>query len=524
MDEEPLADFARHLKTAGFRSAHLYEQAARRFLAWLAARNLALSGTDPARLHDYLLARRTGSQRPGTIGAVIHRLRVFFRHAASKGLLADDPTRGVSHLWLDVPGGFPAYAGVLRRIFRRPVDILRFRLPLFAPHWDAFLAGLLEQGYARHTRYAAMEHNARFHRYLSSQGVRNLRQVTPRLLEAFLRRRRLEFQRTHGRPMPERYQRCARAHIERFLAHASPARPRPPSKSQSAALPDGLLDAYLRFSRDDRGLSPVTRSSYRAELLRFRRFLGAKRVRDAADLSPTHLDAYLKRRARSLSPRGLQSAATALRSFLRYLQLDGRIPRDLAACVASPSRFSADLRPKFLPWTQVLELLDGAMGRRDRAILTLLACHGLRAREAAALKVADLDLDGHSLRLQRRKNGAAADIPLSQRAVSALRDYLAKRPPCDRAELFVTAKAPLRPLAATALGATAQRRLRAASVPRGGAYTLRHSFAKALLDRGAPLHDIGALLGHKSLRSTLIYTRVATEDLREVADNYAAWL
>lgn len=533
MNTDPLASYASHLKARGLRSWKLYEQASRRFLGWLSARNIALLQVNPGVLHEYLCRRRSPEHRPATVKAVVDRLRNFLRYAVSMKLAAEDATQGVSHRWLDVPGGLPGYQGVLRRIFRKPSDILRFRLPLFAPHWESYLTLLLERGYSRTSLHWVLEHNSHFHRYLVGKRVRRLNQVTPRLVEDFLRHKQRQFRRAHERPLPKDYLRNIRSRLMGFLDHAR--RQRRPASSRSGAtkggalLPDNLLDAYLDFCRDHRGLRPITRASYHRELLQLRCFLGRRAIRNLRELAPADLDAFLVRRSNSMSPRALQSVATALRSLLRYLHLHGRIPRDLAASVVSPSRFRADLRPKYIPWRRIEKLLDSverstAAGKRDYAILVLLACHGLRAREAAAIRIEDVDFAKRCLRLRRRKNGTVADIPISERAITALRDCLAARRDCSHAELFLADHAPVRPLTPSALSCVAARQLRRLFGGRGGAYTLRHSFAKALLDRGARLHDIGALLGHKSLRSTLIYTRIATEDMREVADNYAGWL
>lgn len=533
MDADLLASYASHLKARGLRSWKLYEQAARRFLDWLSARNIVLSQVDPGLLHEYLCHRRSPEHRLATVKAVVDRLRNFFRYAVSKKLAAEDTTQGVSHRWLDVPGGLPGYQGILRRIFRKPSDILRFRLPLFAPHWESYLTLLLERGYSRTSLHWVMEHNSHFHRYLAGKRVRRLSQVTPRLLEAFLRHKQRQFRRAHGRPILELYLRNIRSRLKGFLAHAWRHQRHAPLRSGTSKgrglLPDSLLDAYLEFCRDHRGLRPITRATYHRELLRLRCFLGRRAIPNVRELAPVDLDAFLMRRSSSMSPKALQSVATALRSLLRYLYLHGHIPRDLAGSVISPSRFRADLRPKYLSWRRIEELLGGvdratATGKRDYAIVVLLACHGLRAREAAALRVLDVDCDKRCLRLRHRKNGTAADIPISERAVEALRDYLAARRDCTHEELFLADHAPVRPLTPAALSSVAARHLHRLFGGRGGAYALRHSFAKALLDRGARLHDIGALLGHKSLRSTLIYTRIATEDMREVADNYAGWL
>jgi len=533
MSADLISSYADHLKRRGLRSWKVYDWATRHFLGWLSTRNMTLSQVDPALFHEYLRHRRSPEHRPATLRAVVDRLRFFFRYAISEKLAADDPTQGVSHRWLDVPGGLPGYQGVLRRIFRKPSHILRFRLPLFAPHWETYLTLLLEQGYSRTSLHGVLEHHAHFHRYLNSRRIRNFSQVTPRILEAFLRHKQRQFRRAHERPLPQMYLRNIRSRLMRFLVHARPQRRRVSSISVchkgGALLPDNLLDAYLDFCRDHRGLRPITMSGYHRELLMLRAFLRRRGVHNLRTLAPADLDAFIMRRSRSMNPRALLAVATALRSLLRYLYLNDLIARDLAVSVISPSRFRADLRPKYLPWHQIEKLLGGvdrstAAGKRDFAILMLLACHGLRAREVVGLRIEDVDCDKRCLRLRHRKNGTVADIPISERVVEALREYLAVRRYCAWPELFLTDCAPIKPLSGLALSCVAQRYLRRNLGRHGGAYVLRHSFAKALLDRGARLHDIGALLGHKSLRSTLIYTRIATEDMREVADNYAGWL
>ena len=418
-----LANYTNHLKARGLRSWELYEQAARRFLVWLLAKNLILAQVDPGLMHEYLCHRRSPEHRLATVRAVVNRLRVFFRYAISEKLIADDPTQGVSDQWLDIPGGFPGYQGVLRRIFREPSDILRFRLPLFAPHWESYLALLLEQGYSKSSLYHVMEHNSYFHSFLTDKGMRGLNQVTPRILESFLRHKQRQFRQTHGRPMRAHYRQLIHSRIKGLLAHAWRQRRPTSSKSSSAKghalLPDSLLDAYLNFCRDHRGLSPVTRACYQRELLRLRSFLRRRTIPNMRTVTAADLDAFLMRRSKSMGARGLQFVATALRSLLQYLYLNDHIPRDLAAGVVSPSRFRADLRPKYLPWNRIEELLGSVdrrspTGKRDYAIHVLLACHGLRAREAAALKVVDIDLNNLRIRLRQRKNGTAADIPISE--------------------------------------------------------------------------------------------------------------
>jgi integrase/recombinase XerD len=163
------------------------------------------------------------------------------------------------------------------------------------------------------------------------------------------------------------------------------------------------------------------------------------------------------------------------------------------------------------------------VGKRDYALLSILSRHGLRACEVAKLHLTDINWDDASLTLRERKNGISTCLPLAPEAKKALQDYLPTRPACLFPHLFLTHRAPFRPLHGYTLGYVASKYLRehlGKSMPRYGAYLFRHSFAKAMLDRGASLLDIGAMLGHRSLDSTLVYTQINTEGLREASDNY----
>lgn len=255
------------------------------------------------------------------------------------------------------------------------------------------------------------------------------------------------------------------------------------------------------------------------------RFLAGRRMRLA------DIDAFFAQQSAHMSPRSLYVVRAALRSFLKYLYVDGALAMDLSCDLPRPSRFSADRRPKYLPWSKIEELLSSIdrrnlTGKRDYALLTLLACHGLRAGEAAKLRVQDIDFKAGAFLLRDRKDGRCARLPLSARAKEALEDYLRLRPATRHAEMFLRVTPPLEPLRAGIydVAISRMRRLFPDGLAAYGSHVLRHSFAKCLLDRGARLTDIGMILGHRNLRSTLVYARIATEELREVADNYARLL
>jgi integrase/recombinase XerD len=464
------------------------------------------------------------------------RLRLFLLYAHEQKVIAADITQNVSCRWVGVPGGLAGYQGVLRKLYSIPSRLLQYRLPLFAPHWEAHLQQLMDEGYNPRTIQKIVDDNYLFHEFLLRRKIRSFTQVTFALAEKFFHERRAHFRKIHKRPLNQDYAQVFRASILKFLAFASgkPYRPRikGPPPSNHPVLSDKLLADYLEFCRNHKGLNDRTLRGCRYQLLRLRAFLHQRGKQRIQDVTAADLDAFYLYRAADAGGTTPQSVPQTLRPFFRYLVLKDLITSNPADGLFSPCRFSMDHRPKYIPWPNVQKLLNSIdrarpVGKRDYAILALLAHHGLRAREVATLKITDIDWDTPSLWLFHRKNGANARIPLSEVAKEALKNYLAVRPASPPwTEVFLTTQAPIVPLGGR-LGAVAQRhlfRFFGRSIPRHGAYVLRHSFAKALLDRGARLPDIATLLGHRKLESTLTYTQVDTEGLREVADNYATLL
>lgn len=291
-------------------------------------------------------------------------------------------------------------------------------------------------------------------------------------------------------------------------------------------------DEFASYARQHGELQPTTVQVYLRCLDIFMRFLARRRVKTISILKLADLDAFMTQKGARMKPKSLYVVRGALRCFLKWLYVEGKLATDFSCRLLRPSRFSADQRPKYLPWAKVEKLLAGMerstlAGKRDYAILTMLALHGLRAGEVAKLRTEDIDLKEGSFLLRCRKDGRCARLPLSARAKEALEDYLRLRGDGACAEVFLNAPPPPHPLAVAAIGHIAHEHLRQ-SFPKGlpsyGSHVFRHSFAKCLLDRGARMADLGLILGHRNLRSTMMYARIATKELSEVADNYARLL
>ena len=229
-----------------------------------------------------------------------------------------------------------------------------------------------------------------------------------------------------------------------------------------------------------------------------------------------------------------------LRAFLRFLASAGEIPTGLDAQIDTPRVYRGEQLPRALPWDTVRALLDSIdhatpMGRRDYAILLLMATYGLRACEVVTLTLDDVEWRAGRLRIPQRKTRGSLWLPLTDEVGTALLDYLrhgrhalsVRRqrvpfrggPPRSHRELFLRCRTPagvLKPTAVTeAFQAWSKRS--GLDIPFQGVHCLRHSYAVHLLRSGLSLKTIGDILGHRTLESTCVYLRLAVDDLRDVA-------
>jgi site-specific recombinase XerD len=159
-------------------------------------------------------------------------------------------------------------------------------------------------------------------------------------------------------------------------------------------------------------------------------------------------------------------------------------------------------------------------GRRDYAMLLLMAVYGLRAREVALLTLDDIDWKRDRLHVRGRKAEHSTTYPLAPVVGEAIVDYLRNgRPGVQSRLLFWRHLAPQSPLTQSAVSATASKYLHRAGIPvsRPGSHTLRHACVQRLVDTGFSLKTIGDYVGHRVASSTMIYAKVQVDGLREVA-------
>jgi integrase len=220
-----------------------------------------------------------------------------------------------------------------------------------------------------------------------------------------------------------------------------------------------------------------------------------------------------------------KALVTAVRSLLRYLRVDGRIPAPLTGSVPAVVGWRLDSLSRGLESQQVSALLsapdpESSAGRRARAVLTVLARLGLRGAEVAAFQLSDIDWHAGEIAV-RGKGSRVERLPLTAEVGEVLVGYLmVDRPRCSATAVFLTARARYQALTGACIRAIMGRACERAGLPRLGAHRLRRTLVTTILRAGAPLLEVGQVLRHRSQLRTTVYAKVDHEGLRSLAQ---AW-
>ncbi|MGI8624282.1 MAG: site-specific integrase [Solirubrobacteraceae bacterium] len=290
---------------------------------------------------------------------------------------------------------------------------------------------------------------------------------------------------------------------------------------------ESAIEAIERLFRNyllvERGLAEVSIETY---VVRARPFL-ADRARhgrlDLESLTAADVTAFVACWLPGLSKAPARSSVTALRSLLSFLHATGVVARPLATVVPTVASWRLAGLPIGLTRTQVQDLLGAcdqstAVGRRDFAIVTLLSRLGLRAGEAAALTLDDIDWRAGTLTVHGKANRHEL-LPLPVDVGSALSSYLEHGRPSSAAgrAVFIRAKAPYWALDHKSISTMVARAASRAGLGTVHAHLLRHTLATEVLGKGASLDEVGQLLRHRSRASTAIYAKVDQHRLVQLA-------
>ena len=282
---------------------------------------------------------------------------------------------------------------------------------------------------------------------------------------------------------------------------------------------EALLERYRDYLVVERGLETVTIDNY---LRVVRLFLVAQHGRGLAELGAADVVGFMTTQGPKVSVRGAERLATGLRSFLRFALLEGLISVPLAGAVPSVARWSVAGLPRGLTIKQVKALLAScdrrrALGRRDYAILVLLARLGLRAAEVSGLRLEDIDWRAGEI-VVRGKGRTAERLPLPGDVGAAIAAYLQRgRPRRPEREVFIRVIAPLRGLSPDGVSEVVRAASERAGLGSFGSHRLRHTAATQLLQAGGSLPEVAEVLRHRTVATTAIYAKVDHLALRGLA-------
>lgn len=391
---------------------------------------------------------------------------------------------------------------------------LRMREGSLGAHVDGFARQLSEEGYARASARYALQLVAALGHWMARRRI-VAQQLTPEHLARYLQYRSCH---RHFRSGDAAIvQRLLRLLREKDIVAPAALIERSPAQR--------LEEDFRLYLQQERRLAPAT-------VLNYAQFVRSFLAQGVADgqvrldrLCAADVVRFVQHEAARFHPKRSKLMTTALRSFLQYARYRGLIRIDLQSCVPTVANWSMASLPRALSSEEVQQLLSRcdrrtAVGRRNWAILLLLARLGLRAGEVVGLMLEDLDWEAGELCI--RSSGASSDrLPIPHEVGAAVAEYLRlARPNCSSRRVFVRMRAPHRGFASSAaIGSIVRRALERAGLdpPHKGAHLLRHSVATHLLRHGASLAEIGELLRHRNPQTTMIYAKVDLVALRPLA-------
>lgn len=300
-----------------------------------------------------------------------------------------------------------------------------------------------------------------------------------------------------------------------------------PSEASPATPQEKLVERYHRHLVNDRGLAPTTVHRYELFARRFLawRMSSSGTQTGVENLSITEVHTFMLESSARLAVESAKREAADLHALLRFLYIDGVLATDLAGAMPPVASWRGTRLPSTMQPGDVDLLLAScdratASGRRDYAILMLLARLGLRSAEVAGLELRDIDWRCGVITV-RGKARRTDRLPLPAEVGEALVAYLKDgRPPCRCPKAIVTLYAPPQPLHPSSITSVVYHTCRRAGIHRVGAHRLRHALATEMLRCGADLPEIAQVLRHSDLGTTSVYAKVDRVALRGVAQ---AW-
>jgi integrase/recombinase XerD len=386
-------------------------------------------------------------------------------------------------------------------------------------HRKAFLEGLATQGYSAATIQEYRTISGRFCDIIEKRGLQvvDLDGTTMERLRHAVLSGVTGSARSYAKF-------CARRFIEHLIEFGA-ASPMPPPAKKPTALAR-LRDEYESYLRTQRGLADSTIENCRHYMERFLTFRFGDKLGDLNAITPDDIVAFLCKLKEGSKPRHYKALPSHLRSLFNFLFWSGKTKRDLAVSLPRVAT-AADHLPRYLRPEEIQRLVesvrtDDAIGRRNYAMLLLMARLGLRAPEVIAIQLNDIDWRAGEI-LIRGKGKLHDRMPIPADVGEAIVDYIKNGRAGTSRTLFVSAKTPHhRPfkdakIINMVLEDAFQRTGLKPPQKYVGSHLLRHSLATDMLRKGASLDEVGDVLRHRSRMSTTIYAKYDLDALRSIS-------
>lgn len=385
-----------------------------------------------------------------------------------------------------------------------------------AGHLVSFANSLSAQGYSAKSMKQQVRIAACFSRWLKQTGV-SVQDISFDHAIRYLRNRA-----RHVRPYLG--DRAALRHLIDFMRSEGVI---PVEKTATRRVPPAEIctQAYAEYLRDAQALATATVINYVPFVRDFLHHCFGNGTVNLSRLRAVDVVSFVQLRAPRLHLRRAKLITTALRSFLRYVRYRGDVTLDLAAAVPVVANWSMPSIPRAISAEQTRQLLASidrrtSVGRRDYAILLLLARLGLRSGEVAFLELDGIDWRAGQVSV-RGKSGQRSELPLPADVGKAIAAYFRHgRPHSTSRRVFLRARAPITGFRGqSGVGSLVRHSLQRAGIdaPTTGAHQFRHGLATQMLSHGASLSEIGEVLGHRNPQTTKIYSKVDIKALRTLA-------
>ena len=383
------------------------------------------------------------------------------------------------------------------------------------PYLDAFAQSLIDQGFKTHLIGRQIRVVSYFSQWLLDKDV-TAEDVNDQQVRCFI----------EGCAQQQSIRRGEHAALKRLVEYLKQMNIIAPHPIDNKPTPiQQALSAYANYLQDERELCDKTRIQYCPIIEQFLSGRFGQGALEFSALRAGDIIGFITQQAKHLSPARAKVATTALRSYLQYLRYCDQIQLDLSAAVPTVPNWSMTGIPRAIAPDHLQAIFahcprNTPLGRRDYAILMLLAHLGLRAGEIVSLNLDSIDWEVGSIAVTGKGNQAAS-LPLPTEVGEAIVEYLRHgRPRSSSRALFLRACAPIRRLgAAQTVSTIVAAAIKRAGIetPHRGTHQFRHALATDMLRRGATLTEIGSVLRHRHTKTTSLYAKVDFAALRPLS-------